>query len=429
LILVRNLEDCGRIEILGTSQEFLIQKNSEMERECEEKKTTHYQEIERKIKNYIENSEKDQMTKKGRKARWFNITDSGEIVARKRSTEEKELYDKIHFVKHLQCEETLKLSELKAHEEAMKQKNSSDSPFSVEWIDNAELEEIEKQDWLWQEHLLSPFSDSAKKQPIPQNKAQDKSVDLLKHYNPQTKTFFKCSVYSPSNRLYTVDEIMSNPTTEHTLPSPPNHFSLSQSLSTHNVSPNIISKHNPLHPTHNFTTNNLSAISSPEFTHLSLADNHDLKILPRFILTPQQPSIQEEDSFHSACSENISASQSSEVLDYDCEQARCQCRGRSLCAGGQGLCQCHCQCQCVSKQRLVVNVCPSSKSVCSLHSMKTNVSTASNTNSFPSKASIQSPSDQIFDLCHQQSHPDLHHNNNHIHNIFHSIQINSLQFE
>lgn len=25
-------------------------------------------------------------------------------------------------------------------------------------------------------------------------------------YNPDTRTYFKCSIYSPSNRLYTVNE-------------------------------------------------------------------------------------------------------------------------------------------------------------------------------------------------------------------------------
>ncbi|CDW84957.1 UNKNOWN [Stylonychia lemnae] len=32
---------------------------------------------------------------------------------------------------------------------------------------------------------------------------------ILRNYNPQTRTYFKCSIYSPSNRLYTVDEVNS----------------------------------------------------------------------------------------------------------------------------------------------------------------------------------------------------------------------------
>lgn len=32
---------------------------------------------------------------------------------------------------------------------------------------------------------------------------------ILNQYNPYTRTFFKCSIYSPSNRLYTVDEVNS----------------------------------------------------------------------------------------------------------------------------------------------------------------------------------------------------------------------------
>ena len=32
---------------------------------------------------------------------------------------------------------------------------------------------------------------------------------ILEQYNPHTRTFFKCSIYSPSNRLYTVDEVNS----------------------------------------------------------------------------------------------------------------------------------------------------------------------------------------------------------------------------
>ena len=33
---------------------------------------------------------------------------------------------------------------------------------------------------------------------------------VLLNYNPITRTYFKCSIYSPSNRLYTVDEVNSN---------------------------------------------------------------------------------------------------------------------------------------------------------------------------------------------------------------------------
>lgn len=33
--------------------------------------------------------------------------------------------------------------------------------------------------------------------------------NVLNQYNPYTRTFFKCSIYSPSNRLYTVDEVNS----------------------------------------------------------------------------------------------------------------------------------------------------------------------------------------------------------------------------
>jgi len=33
---------------------------------------------------------------------------------------------------------------------------------------------------------------------------------ILSNYNPMTRTYFKCSIYSPSNRLYTVDEVNSN---------------------------------------------------------------------------------------------------------------------------------------------------------------------------------------------------------------------------
>jgi hypothetical protein len=33
---------------------------------------------------------------------------------------------------------------------------------------------------------------------------------VLQNYNPMTRTYFKCSVYSPSNRLFTVDEVNSN---------------------------------------------------------------------------------------------------------------------------------------------------------------------------------------------------------------------------
>ena len=32
---------------------------------------------------------------------------------------------------------------------------------------------------------------------------------FMNQYNPYTRTFFKCSIYSPSNRLYTVDEVNS----------------------------------------------------------------------------------------------------------------------------------------------------------------------------------------------------------------------------
>jgi hypothetical protein len=32
------------------------------------------------------------------------------------------------------------------------------------------------------------------------------------YYNPETRTFFKCSIYSPSNRLYTVNEEVNSTT-------------------------------------------------------------------------------------------------------------------------------------------------------------------------------------------------------------------------
>lgn len=32
---------------------------------------------------------------------------------------------------------------------------------------------------------------------------------VLENFNPLTRTYFKCSIYSPSNRLYTVDEVNS----------------------------------------------------------------------------------------------------------------------------------------------------------------------------------------------------------------------------
>ena len=38
---------------------------------------------------------------------------------------------------------------------------------------------------------------------------QTQFTQLLKQYNPVTKTFFKCSIYSPSHRLYTVNEVAS----------------------------------------------------------------------------------------------------------------------------------------------------------------------------------------------------------------------------
>ena len=42
--------------------------------------------------------------------------------------------------------------------------------------------------------------------PFLNNKAQ---TAILANYNPTTRTYFKCSIYSPSNRLYTVDEVNS----------------------------------------------------------------------------------------------------------------------------------------------------------------------------------------------------------------------------
>lgn len=44
--------------------------------------------------------------------------------------------------------------------------------------------------------------------PIRQSSGQ--GTGLLSNYNPMTRTYFKCSIYSPSNRLYTVDEVNSN---------------------------------------------------------------------------------------------------------------------------------------------------------------------------------------------------------------------------
>jgi hypothetical protein len=41
------------------------------------------------------------------------------------------------------------------------------------------------------------------------DKLRDKS-EVLQNYNPMTRTYFKCSIYSPSNRLFTVDEVNSN---------------------------------------------------------------------------------------------------------------------------------------------------------------------------------------------------------------------------
>lgn len=36
-----------------------------------------------------------------------------------------------------------------------------------------------------------------------------RNTAVLSNYNPTTRTYFKCSIYSPSNRLFTVDEVNS----------------------------------------------------------------------------------------------------------------------------------------------------------------------------------------------------------------------------
>ena len=65
------------------------------------------------------------------------------------------------------------------------------------------------------ECLHLPESDCPKESPIKKRKEEESAEDqnqyiqLLKQYNPVTKTFFKCSIYSPSHRLYTVNEVAS----------------------------------------------------------------------------------------------------------------------------------------------------------------------------------------------------------------------------
>eukprot|EP00347_Sterkiella_histriomuscorum_P016979 403351124 len=58
--------------------------------------------------------------------------------------------------------------------------------------------------------LMSPvqtYQPTGSEVQIPANQAQ--SQNILMNFNPATRTYFKCSIYSPSNRLYTVDEVTS----------------------------------------------------------------------------------------------------------------------------------------------------------------------------------------------------------------------------
>lgn len=54
---------------------------------------------------------------------------------------------------------------------------------------------------------LSPSNDASDTPGFEQQ--IDKNMNFINQVNPITKTFFKCSIYSPSYRLYTVDEVNS----------------------------------------------------------------------------------------------------------------------------------------------------------------------------------------------------------------------------
>lgn len=55
-----------------------------------------------------------------------------------------------------------------------------------------------------------PYENFEKNEPRTYSPQGNKSNKLVTNFNPMTRTFFKCSIYSPSNRLYTVDEVNSN---------------------------------------------------------------------------------------------------------------------------------------------------------------------------------------------------------------------------
>lgn len=63
----------------------------------------------------------------------------------------------------------------------------------------------------WENFIYVTYTDSQKSEedgePIVEYVSSGQNI--LSQYNPHTRTFFKCSIYSPSNRLYTVDEVNS----------------------------------------------------------------------------------------------------------------------------------------------------------------------------------------------------------------------------